>query len=325
VDVARRKNVARNHTATHLLHFALRTVLGQHVKQSGSLVDQDRLRFDFTHFQAMDEVELARVEDIVNERIMGCFTVETEEKGKEDAIREGATALFEERYGETVRVVKVGDFSTELCGGTHVGNTGEIGSFYMLSEGSLASGVRRIEAVTGNGALHYKRRLDGVIKAVAGVTGAETVRVQEKVESLVEDLREKEKEIEKLKLEMISYRVEEAIQQGYERNGAKIISLYVADGNAEDLRNVTDIIRNRVKSCVALVGTSEGLKGMLVVAVTKDLQNVYNAGRIVKRLTEKFGGKGGGGAQIAQGGIPGDRMMEAMKSLKDLMDNEKSM
>jgi alanyl-tRNA synthetase len=321
VDDGRRKNVARNHTATHLLHFALRTVLGNHVKQSGSMVDPDRLRFDFTHFQGMDETELTKVEDIVNERIMACSNVVTEERKKEDAIREGATALFEEKYGETVRVVKVGDFSTELCGGTHVVNTGEIGSLYIMSEGSLASGVRRIEAVTGKGALAYKRKLDGIIRGIARATGAETGRVEEKVEATLLELREKEKEVEKLKLETISYAVESAVTQGYEKDGAKIISLHVADANAEDLRKVTDIIRDRVGSCVAMVATREDGKGMLVVAVTKDLQARFHAGRIVKKLTERFGGKGGGGAQIAQGGIPGDKVLEALNSLKDVIEN----
>ncbi len=153
VDREKRRAVARNHTATHLLQFALRQVLGEHVKQSGSLVERDRLRFDFTHFQGLAAEEVATVEDIVNGKILDTVEVRTDVKSSEEAIREGATALFEEKYGETVRVVSIGDFSRELCGGTHVRNTGEIGSFSIVGEGSLASGVRRIEAVTGMGAV----------------------------------------------------------------------------------------------------------------------------------------------------------------------------
>ncbi len=164
VDQEKRKAVSRNHTATHLLHYALRRVLGDHVKQSGSLVDKDRFRFDFTHFEGMDDAQIARVEDIVNEKIMDCIAVTVEEKDRQEAIRDGATALFEEKYGEKVRVIKIGDFSMELCGGTHIGNTGEIGSFSIISEGSLASGVRRIEATTGKGALFYKRKIEGALK-----------------------------------------------------------------------------------------------------------------------------------------------------------------
>jgi alanyl-tRNA synthetase len=316
----RRGSVARNHTATHLLHFALRTVLGDHVKQSGSLVEPDRLRFDFTHFQAMDDAEIMKVEDIVNEKIMSCFEVFTRIKGREDAIREGATALFEEKYADQVRVLSIGDFSTELCGGTHVKNTGEIGSFYIVSEGSLASGVRRIEAVTGKGAVFHERELDKVIQAISRVSNSEKGRVQERVERLVEELREKEKEIERLKEEITSRRVEEAIQAALERDGVKMISLYVPDAKAEELRRVTDLIRGKVKSCIALVGSTEDAKGMLVVAVTKDLQNRYNAGKIVRNLTERFSGKGGGGPNIAQGGIPGDKVLDALNRLKDVLD-----
>ena len=151
VDEEKRRGVARNHTATHLLQFALRSVLGEHVKQSGSLVEKDRLRFDFTHFQGLSEADVVRVEDIVNEKILDTVDVTTDVKERDEAIREGATALFEEKYGDTVRVVSIDGFSRELCGGTHVRNTGEIGSFSVLTEGSLASGIRRIEAVTRQG------------------------------------------------------------------------------------------------------------------------------------------------------------------------------
>ena len=319
VDRDKRMSVARNHTATHLLQYALRKVLGDHVKQSGSLVQKDRLRFDFSHFQGLDARELARVEDIVNEKIMDSVGVTIEVKNREEAIKEGATALFEEKYGETVRVVQIGDFSVELCGGTHVRNTGEIGSLYVISEGSLASGVRRIEATTGKGAILYKRKLDGIIKAISRTCNVEPERVQEKVESLISELDKQEKEIEKLKQETVLSRVDEAISAAYDKDGVKVISMYVPNGKAEDLRKVTDIIRDKAKSCIVLVGSDEDGKGMLVVAVSRDLQSTYHAGKIIKRIAEKYQGKGGGGPQVAQGGIPGDRIEDALKHAGDLV------
>ena len=319
VDREKRRSVARNHTATHLLQYALRRVLGDHVKQSGSLVEKDRLRFDFTHFQGLDASEAIRVEDIVNEKIMSATGVATEVRNREEAIKEGATALFEEKYGETVRVVKIGDFSTELCGGTHVKNTGEIGGFYIMSEGSLASGVRRIEATTGKGAIAYKRKLDGAIRSISRTLTVEPERVQEKVESVLGDLERKEKEIERLKGETMLSQVDEAISAAHEKDGVKLISMYIHNGKADDLRKVTDVIRDRVKSCVVVVGSSEEEKGMLVVAVSRDLQSAYHAGKIIKKITEKYQGKGGGGPQIAQGGIPGDKVEEVLKNAMEII------
>ena len=321
VDKEKRKGVSRNHTATHLLHYALRTVLGEHVKQSGSLVEKDRLRFDFTHFQGLADEELHKTEDIVNEKIMESLNVTTEERQREDAIREGATALFEEKYGDTVRVLRIGDFSTELCGGTHVKNTGEIGSFSIVSEGSLAYGVRRIEAVTGKGAVRHKRKLDNIVKHISRLSNTEPDRVLERVEGIIGELNTKSNEIERLKEEIIAHRVEEAVKNAEEKNGAKVVTMYVPDAKADDLRKVTDIIRNRLKSCIAVVGTREETKGMVVAAVSKDLLSTYSAGKIIKKLAEQYGGKGGGGPQIAQGGIPGDKIKAALKSVVDILSD----
>jgi alanyl-tRNA synthetase len=312
VDKDKRLSVARNHTATHLLQYALRKVLGDHVKQSGSLVEKDRLRFDFSHFKGLDTLELAKVEDIVNEKIMACNDVTIEVKNRDEAIKEGATALFEEKYGETVRVVKIGDFSVELCGGTHVRNTGEIGSLYVMSESSLASGVRRIEATTGKGALLHKKKLDGLIRSVSKACNIEAERISEKIESLVSDLEKQEKEIERLKQEIVLSKVDEAISTAYDKDGVKIISMFIPNGKVEELRKVTDIIRDKAKSCVVLVGSKEDSKGTLVVAVSRDLQSTYHAGKIVKKIAEKYEGKGGGGPQVAQGGIPGNRVEEVI-------------
>jgi alanyl-tRNA synthetase len=321
VDKDRRKSVARNHTSTHLLQYALRQVLGAHVKQSGSLVEKDRLRFDFTHFQAISNEEIAQVEDIVNRKIMECTDVVTDIKTRDDAIKEGATALFEEKYGQTVRVVGIADFSKELCGGTHVKNTGEIGNFSIVSEGSLASGVRRIEAVTGETAVALNRERRHTINAIAGASNIESAKVLERVENIVEELRDKEREIEKLKNEIIAYKVDEALQHACEKDGVSIVSIFSENAKADDLRKMTDIIRSKAKSCIALVGTKIESKGMLIVAVSKDIQNIYSAGKIVKKLSEKYNGKGGGGAQIAQGGVPADVIEDAIKDIQAVLDS----
>jgi alanyl-tRNA synthetase len=292
------------------------------VKQSGSLVDKDRLRFDFTHFEGMDDIQLARVEDIVNKKIMDCIAVNVEEKDRQDAIREGATALFEEKYGEKVRVITIGDFSMELCGGTHVKNTGEIGSFYVISEGSLASGVRRIEAATGKGALSYKRKIEGTLKAISKRTNTEIERVQERVEGLLEELGTKEKQIDRLKEDIMLYTVDKAIETAPEKNGARIVTVFLAGAKADDLRKVTDIVRSKVKDCVVITASlGEDDKGLLVVAVSKDAQSHYNAGKILKKIAEQYGGKGGGGASIAQGGLPGSKVKEALKNVAVFFDN----
>lgn len=322
VDGEKRKGVSRNHTATHLLHYALRRVLGDHVKQSGSLVDSDRMRFDFTHFEAMKEKEILAVEDIVNEKIMDCVPVVIDVKSREDAIREGATALFEEKYGDMVRVIMIGDFSRELCGGTHVANTGQIGSLYIVSEGSLASGVRRIEAVTGKGAISYKRRMESTIRAVAKRTNTDFERVQERIEGLLGEASTREKELQQLKKDIMTYRVKAAIEDAVDRGGVKIITLFMQNASPDDLRKMTDIVRDKVNDCIVITGTSgTDEKGLVVAAVSKNLQNRYSAGRIVKRLTEHYGGKGGGGPNIAQGGIPAAAVQESLKDVVQFIDN----
>jgi alanyl-tRNA synthetase len=320
VDREKRRAVARNHTATHLLQFALRSVLGEHVKQSGSLVEKDRLRFDFTHFQGVNNEEIAQVEDIVNEKILDTIEVRTDVKSRDDAIREGATALFEEKYGETVRVISIGDFSRELCGGTHVRNTGEIGSFSIIGEGSLASGVRRIEAVTGKGAVGHRRRIENMAKSVARDLKTDLDTLEERVEALLDDLDVREKEIARLKDEMTRQRAEEAARSAYEKDGAKIVSMFVPGATADDLRRVTDIIREKLKSCVVVVGTKDDTKGLLVAAVTKDLAGSFSAGNIIKSIAKKYDGKGGGNPQMAQGGVAADQVEQALTYVKELLE-----
>jgi alanyl-tRNA synthetase len=243
-------------------------------------------------------------------------------KSREDAIREGATALFEEKYGETVRVITIGDFSRELCGGTHVANTGQIGSLYILGESSLASGVRRIEATTGRGALTYKRRMEGTLKAIAKRTNTEFDRVEDRVESLLGEIALKEKELDRFKQDIIAHRVDGAIAEAIDREGMKIITLFVENASADDLRKVTDVVRSKVKDCIVVVGTAgEEDKGLVVASVSRDLQKRYNAGKIIKSLTGHYGGKGGGGPSIAQGGIPGAKVPESLKKVEQFVDS----
>ncbi len=319
VDSEKRRAVARNHTATHLLQFALRSVLGEHVKQSGSLVERDRLRFDFTHFEGLDSEQLARVEDIVNEKILETVDVNTVVKDREAAIREGATALFEEKYGESVRVVSIDGFSRELCGGTHVRNTGEIGSFTVLSESSLASGVRRIEAVTGKGAVQYRRKVEGMARSIAKELKTDLDSLEDRVEAVLAELSTREKEIGRLKDEMTRQRVDEAVKGAIEKDGARIVAMFVPGGSADDLRKATDILRDKLKSCVVVVGTRDDAKGLLVAAVTRDLLTTYSAGQIIKSIAAKFNGKGGGNPQMAQGGVAADQVMDALKYAKELL------
>ena len=322
VDEGKRKGVSRNHTATHLLQFALRQVLGDHVKQSGSLVEPGRMRFDFTHFEAMKDEQIRKVEDIVNEKIMDCEPVIIKVKSREEAIREGATALFEEKYGETVRVISIGDFSRELCGGTHVGNTGQIGSLYILSESSLASGVRRIEATTGMGALAYKRRIEGTLRSIAKKTNIEFDRVETRIESLLGELASREKELEHFKQDIIANRVDGAIAEATDVNGAKVVTLFIDSATADDLRKVTDVVRSRVKDCIVIVGTQgPDDKGLVVASVSKEMQKTYSAGKIIKNLTAHYGGKGGGGPNTAQGGIPGSSVRESLKNVVQFIGN----
>ncbi len=315
VDMERRKDVSRNHTATHLLHYALRQTLGDHVRQKGSLVDRDRLRFDFTHLKVLDEGEISKVEEIVNRKIMECLNVQTEVKSKDQALKEGAIALFEEKYGDLVRVVSIGDFSKELCGGTHVRNTGEIGVFIILREEPLASGVRRIEAVTGRYALNYVRRERKTLDEICSIVNVERGRITERLLSLTSELKERERQIEKLHDLLFSLKVDEATKEAFEIDGVKIVSLFMDNLDVNSLRRLSDIIRGKIPNSIAIVGTKKDDKGILVVAVSKGLEHRYNAGSIVKKITEKYGGKGGGTSNLAQGGVPSDKIKKAVKDL----------
>lgn len=299
VDEGRRKSIMRNHTATHLLHSALKAVLGDHIKQAGSLVVPERLRFDFTHFYAMENKELQEVEDIINEKIIENLSVNIAWTNLDEAVSKGVTALFGEKYGERVRVVRVGDFSAELCGGTHCSTTGEIGPFKIISEGSVAAGVRRIEAITGFSTLEFNRTRENTLKEAAGLLKAKELKVSESVEKIINDLKLREKELERIKHKAITGNVNAILNKAVEIGRIKVLAHKVEGLDIKALRNLADSLKNKIGSGVIVLGSTLDGQTSYVSVVTNDLVSRFNAGEILKAVT---GGKGGGRADMAQGG-----------------------
>jgi alanyl-tRNA synthetase len=299
VDENRRKSIVRNHTATHLLHAALKAVLGDHIKQAGSLVAPDRLRFDFTHFHALSSKELQEVEEIINEKIMENIPVTTAWTTLDDAIAKGVVALFGEKYGERVRVVRIGDFSAELCGGTHCSATGQIGPFKILSEGSVAAGIRRLEAVTGFSTLELNRLQERELRKVAALLKVGELKVSERLEKVINELKQKEKELERIKNKAIAGNIDTILSRAIKIDKIKVIAHKIDGLNMKALRNLADILKNRIGSGVIVLGSALNGQAYFVSVVTKDLTPRFNAGEILKLIT---GGKGGGRADMAQGG-----------------------
>ncbi|KAF0179555.1 MAG: alanyl-tRNA synthetase [Nitrospirae bacterium] len=301
VSADARKATARNHTATHLVHTALRSVIGDHVKQAGSLVSPDRMRFDFAHFSGLEKQEINDIEDIVNAAILENIAVETEVSDIQDALKSGVTALFGEKYGEKVRIVRVPGVSAELCGGTHCRNTGEIGIFAVVSEGSVASGIRRIEAVTGRAAFALLREKRDELKKIGELLKAD--KPMERVEKVLSDLKDREKEIDALKAKSASQDSLSIIEKAQEIGGVKILSARVADMDAKDLRVLADNIRDRLGSCVLVLASVKDRQAGLVAMVTKDLTARFSAGELLKNIAAQVGGRGGGKPEMAQGGV----------------------
>jgi len=319
LSVPMRLAAARNHTATHLLQSALRIVLGDHVKQAGSLVAPDRLRFDFTHFSAMTGAELRRVEDLVNEYIMANSPVESREMAATEALAAGATALFGEKYGDVVRVVRVGEVSSELCGGTHVHGAGEIGLFKILSEVGIAAGVRRIEAQTGSGALAVVHALEDDQRAVSTLLKAEGGSTLEKVEKLLAQSRELQKELDTLQGRLNASKSLDLIQQVREQNGIRILSVKV-EGDAKGLRELSDTLKERIGSGIIVLGAADAAKASLLVAVTSDLSGRWKAGDIIKAIAPIVGGNGGGKPELAQaGGSKPENLAEALEAVYQIV------
>jgi alanyl-tRNA synthetase len=321
VDGARRKATALNHTATHILHAVLRQVLGEHVKQAGSLVAPDRLRFDFTHFSQVDSETLTEIETRVNRRIRENVPAETEEMEAEAAFESGATALFEEKYGDRVRVITLSDFSKELCGGTHTGKTGDIGLFKIVSESSIASGVRRIEALTGQGALEYVQKTSRMLEDTAHLVKEKPDALAPKIKKMLNDLKALEKEVDYLKAKMASDAAEfegKAIQT---INNTKVLIQKVTVDNPAALRDLADRLKEKIKSGIVVLGSVNGPKAFLIVAVTKDLTDRFHAGNLIKQIAAAVGGSGGGRPDMAQaGGTQPEKLDQALKKAHEVIE-----
>lgn len=322
VDANYRSSTRRNHTGTHLLHAALREVLGTHVKQAGSLVDPTRLRFDFSHFTSVADEELQDIEDLINKEVLNNIRVETLEDVPIDvAINEyHAMALFGEKYGERVRVVKIGDFSTELCGGTHTGATGEIGVVKLLGEGSVSSGVRRVEAVTGLGALNEFRRdyevaqLAAQLAPNAEVAPAEALRA--KIAAQEDELKKLRRELDQVRMKSAAASVSNAGEQAVEVKGVKVLAQRVDGLDRGQMRTLVDNLRNKLGSGVVVLGSAqEEGKVALIVGVTKDLIGKVQAGKVVGQIAKAVGGSGGGRPDMAEaGGKDAGQLDAALKS-----------
>ena len=304
VDSERRKAIMRNHSATHLMHAALRKVLGEHVTQKGSLVNADYLRFDFSHGEAVSAEQVAQIEALVNEQILANTPVTTQLMNIEQAKKAGAMALFGEKYDADVRVLSMGrdNFSMELCGGTHVSRTGDIGLFKITAEGASSSGVRRIEAVTGARALEEMRRLERSVTQIAGLLKTSKEQVLGRVEQLVARSRDLEKEIDRLKQKLASGSGNDLLSSVKDINGVKLLATALDGADGKTLRTAVDQLKDKLGSGVILLAAVEGDRVSLVAGVTKDLTERFNAGELVRLASEKLGGKGGGRADMAQGG-----------------------
>ena len=302
IDDARRDSIKKNHTATHILHEALRQLLGEHVSQKGSLVQPDRLRFDFSHFEAVTKQELREIERVVNDEIRRNFALNTELMAIDDAKAKGAMALFGEKYDDEVRVVTIGDYSIELCGGTHVERAGDIGLFKIVSESGIAAGVRRIEAVTGAEAIAYVSEQEQQLADVAALVKGDNASVLEKVTALLEKSKGLEKQVAQLNDKLASAAGASLLDSVVEINGVKLLVANVEGTESKALRGMVDDLKNKIGSGVIALGVASGDKVSLIAGVTKDLTGKVKAGELVNHMAGQVGGKGGGRPDMAQAG-----------------------
>lgn len=323
VNEPRRNNIRRNHTATHILHASLRKILGEHIQQAGSYVDSERLRFDFNHFQGLTEEEIKEVETLVNENIMKVSGVITEVKSIEDAKKSGATALFDDKYAEDVRVVNVGDFSKELCGGTHVTNSGEIGLFKIISESGVAAGIRRIEAFTGLNAIKYVEEKEKTLKEAAALLKTSEREILSKISSQLNEMKTKDKEIAELKSKLASGSEDEILNSIKEVNGIKVVTGALSGVDANALRDLADKLRNKIESGVVVLGSNADEKVQFVAMATKDvIAKGIHCGKIIKEVASVAGGGGGGRPDMAQaGGKLPEKLEEAIGLVETIVAN----
>jgi alanyl-tRNA synthetase len=317
IDIERRAAIVKNHTATHILHAALRNVLGEHVTQKGSLCDSDKLRFDFSHFEGLTAQELQTVEQMVNNEIRHNHQRVTELMYIEDAKEKGAMALFGEKYDDEVRVVTLGDFSTELCGGVHVERTGDIGLLKIVSESGIAAGVRRIEAVTATGALAYISEQSLTLSKVASLVKSDVASVGDKVEQLITRSKELEKEISILKQALAAQAGSDLLSSVIEINGTKVLIADLNGVESKSLRGMVDELKNKMQSGIIMLATANDGKVGLIAGVTKDLTGQVKAGELVNMVAQQVGGKGGGRPDMAQaGGSQPENITTALASVK---------
>src|SRR5881296_1445861 len=302
VETPRRQGLRRHHTGTHLLHAALRQILGTHVTQAGSLVAPDHLRFDFSHGASLKDRDVEQIEELVNEQVQANVPVTHSEMDLDEALRMGAMALFGEKYGNRVRVIKIGDFSTELCGGTHLDRTGDIGLLKIAGEGAVASGVRRVEAVAGPAAIESVARKEAALREAAELLKIGPLEVPKRLQKLLEEQRALEKQLAELEARLARSRAEDLVKAARQINGVAVIAGRIDGLDADGLRAVADTLRNRLGSGIVCVGSVVDGKVNLIAAVTKDLTSRFQAGRVIQEVAKAVGGGGGGRPDLAQAG-----------------------
>jgi alanyl-tRNA synthetase len=311
VDSPRRQGLRQHHTGTHLLHAALRKVLGTHVSQAGSLVAPDHLRFDFSHGGALKDREVEQIEELVNEHVQANTPVTYAEMDLQEALRAGAMALFGEKYGERVRVIKIGDFSTELCGGTHLDSTGQIGFFKVAEEGAVAAGVRRIEAVAGAAAVETVARRERVLKEIADILKISPEDAPQRLRKLLDEQKTLERQLAEMETKLARSKADDLVAAARQVNGVAVVAGRVDGLDADGLRALADTLRDRLGSGVVCLGSVVDGKVAFVAAVTKDLTKRFPAGRLIQEVAQLAGGRGGGRPDLAQAGAPDASKLDA--------------
>ena len=325
VDGSKRADTAKNHSATHLLHKALKEALGSHVEQAGSHVSEERLRFDFTHFSALSQEEINKVEDLVTEQIHNNLPITTKVMNLEDAKKEGATALFGETYDNDVRVISMGDYSKELCGGTHVTNTGSIASFKIISETGIAAGVRRIEALTGNGVLAYYKEIENELHEASKLAKVEAGQLSNKIESYIDEIKALRSENEKLKSKLANSSMGDVLDKVVEVKGVKLLAAKVPELDMNGLRNLGDQIKDKMDNGVIVLASSTGPDKVSLLAMMSDdvIDMGGHAGNLVKELATLVGGGGGGRPNMAQaGGKSAAGIDSAIEKAKEVLEGQ---
>jgi alanyl-tRNA synthetase len=315
VDTVRRGRTVRNHSATHLMPQALREVLGAHVQQKGSLVDAERTRFDFSHHAPVTDEEIRRVEARVNDEILSNAATEARVMGFDDAVRAGAMALFGEKYGDTVRVLDIGS-SRELCGGTHVRRTGDIGPFKIVAESGVAAGIRRVEAVTGDNALAWIQEASAMLGSAAGALKVSVTEVPAKLAQVLDSVRALEKEVARLKSRLASSQGDDLAASAVEINGIKVLAATLEGADVKVLRDTVDQLKSKLRTAAIVLAAVDGGKVSLIAGVTADVTGRVKAGDLVNHVAQQVGGKGGGRPDMAQaGGTLPDQLPTALASV----------